>query len=516
MARRHVSVLGGGPGGLFAARLLALRHPDWTIKLFERLQPTDTFGFGVGLSAAALSSIRAVDPQSCEQILAHAIEFSSGKFDLPSGSVEIPGFHSGIAVGRTALLAALVQTARDAGVEVNFGSSHTAQALSAESDLVVAADGVSSSTRERYNEAFGPEITLGRGRYIWCGSEAPLDGTVFMPVHTPAGTFTTHAYPYAPGRSTFVIETDEQTLQNAGFDTRDIRSGRPDDGTLTFLSEQFQPLLQGHKFIGNKSWWFQFRNLSCRRWSHENIVLLGDAAATADPSLGSGTKLAMESAIALADALETWGERPLAEALDAFEQTRRPAIGRFQGWAGRSQLWWDSFPQRLHLGPARIAVAYLSRTGAVPLESALTTSEAIMRTAAAEWAGVDAADIPTDNFVDWVLGRPLHTDRLHTETRIVDATADVSQRLVVTSADPWDSAGDAVVERVRECVRSDGRPVLLTGGADRDSLLDRLAVAERVRLETGATVAVTAAPDFSSDVVAGLLAGRIDLVHTQS
>ncbi|MFG3522042.1 FAD-dependent monooxygenase [Nocardia nova] len=415
------------------------------------------------------------------------------------------------------MLAALVQTAKDAGVEVNFGSSHTAQALRAESDLVVAADGVSSSTRERFSEAFGPEMTLGRGRYIWCGSEAPLDGTVFMPVETPVGTFTTHAYPYAPGRSTFVIETDEQTLQKAGFDTRDIRSGRPDDNTLTFLSEQFQPLLQGHKFIGNKSWWFQFRNLSCRRWSYENVVLLGDAAATADPSLGSGTKLAMESAIALTDSLETWGDQSLADALEAFEQSRRPAVDRFQGWAGRSQLWWDSFPHRLHLGPARVAVAYLSRTGAVPFESALATSEAIIRTAAAQWAGVDAADIPTDNFLDWVLRRPLHNDTLHTETRVIDAAAsDVSERLVVTSGDPWDSAGDALVERVRDRARTESRPVVLTGGNDRESLLDRLAVAERVRLETDATVAVAAAPDFYSDVVAGLITGRIDLVQTQS
>ncbi|MFG2586138.1 FAD-dependent monooxygenase [Streptomyces malaysiensis] len=523
MTTRRVGVIGGGAGGLFAARLLALRHPTWQIKVFERLESSGTFGFGIGLTGAALAAIEAVDPETREAIDRRAFRFSTGEFRLPSRTVEIPGFHRGVSIARSALLAELKVQAERAGVEVHVGRFVDLDEARRDADLVVAADGVSSSSRQRYAEDFGPEIIEGRGQYLWCGTEATLEGTVFMPVETSAGTFTAHAYPYAADRSTMVIETDLATLERAGLDGFEARSadpGQSDERSLDFLTEAFQPLLRGHKLLGNRSQWFQFRTLRCRSWVHDNVVLLGDASATADPSLGSGTKLAMESAIALADALDADGHMPLQACLERHESARRPAVERLQGWARRSQLWWDSFPRRMHrLDPARVVMAYLTRAGAVTLDEAMEASAHIVRGAAAGWAGVDVAEVPHDGISEWVVRQPLHAGGMHLPTRLLDPSeagsdmlAHIAGPLPVTFGDPWGPEADALVDSARELARgNDTRVVLLTGADDQQSVLDRVQVAERIRLELDTPVAVTAAPSDVQDVASALIAGRIDL-----
>jgi anthraniloyl-CoA monooxygenase len=191
---------------------------------------------------------------------------------------------------------------------------------------------------------------------------------VFAPVETEYGIFVTHAYPNSDERSTFLIETDEQTWRRAGFDatTRQTPSDASDLTSLRYLQEAFAGPLQGHSLIGNRTRWTRFRTVRCQRWSAGRTVLLGDAAHTAHFSIGSGTKLAMEDAITLVEAL---GAEPDAtRAASRYEAVRRPAVERLQELARRSQLWWESFPSRLHLPAEQLTVAYMTRAGNVALD----------------------------------------------------------------------------------------------------------------------------------------------------
>jgi anthraniloyl-CoA monooxygenase len=222
----------------------------------------------------------------------------------------------------------------------------------------------------------------------------------------------------------------------------------------------------------------------------------------------------MESAIALADALDE--DLPLAECLDQYEQARRPGVERLQGWATRSQLWWDSFPRRLPLSPARIALAYLTRAGAVSLEEAMQTGDALVRTAVAEWADCSSSEVPTADLSQWIVARPLASSGLHLPSRLRDhrldgASGPARATLLVQSGDAWGPDADALLRQARRRVGEGDQVVVLSGPASRNALLDRCAVAERVRLELQVPVAVTASRDDVADVAAALVSGRIDL-----
>lgn len=512
MALQRVRVIGGGPAGLFAARLLALDHPDWDVALCERLPPDDTFGFGVGLTGGLLDALEAADPAVHAAIAAAAFPFSGAGFDLPQGSVRLGQFHAG-AVSRAKLLKLLLDLAVEAGVRVAIPVSGDAAALRAEADLVIAADGVSSATRELLREPLGVTESLGRGRFIWCGSETALDGTVFHPVTTPDGLFVAHAYPYADGRSTFVIETAAETLARAGCEQPSFSDdGASDDGALSYLSAAFRELLEGGAFVGNRSRWMQFRTVQCERWSEAGIVLLGDAKATAHPSMGSGTKLALEDAIALAAGLR--GVEQIAPGhLEAFETGRRPGVARIQDRAQRSQLWWESFGERLHLTPARVAVAYLSRAGAVSLEDLIATAPELVTQAVAEWAQVEPAEVPARDLTDWVLHRPMAVPGPWNGSRLVP-TAEVATDagvITVRCGDPWGREAETLVLQARDLEHRGARVVTLDGPPSRESLLDRLAMGERLRNELRVPVGVVTAPDQLPDVADGIVAGRADL-----
>lgn len=522
----RVAVIGGGAAGLFCARLLARQHPGWQVVVHERLSPDQTFGFGVGLTGALLKAIGDADPELRDDIVGAAFRFSHAHFRLPAGLLELEAFHSGVAIGRAELLRLLLRRAESAGVEVRIGPAAHVDDLREVNDLVVAADGVSSATRERLAGVLQPSIGIGRGLFVWCGSRTQLPCTTFMPVQTEHGIFVTHAYPYAAGRSTFVIETDDATWRRAGLDeggSLDPYSGESDERSLDYLSATFTDLLGGQRLVGNKSRWTRFRTVSCARWSHENVVVIGDAAATAHPSLGSGTKLAMESAIALAESLRGAGGGPHAtrERLAAFETARRPAITRLQERAARSQLWWESFPTRLHLTPARIAMSFVSRAGALTAED-LTSSEREMVTrAAADYAGVPCREVPVEGLTGWILDRPLRADgRVSDGTvqhhRLVDlASGDapaVSGVFDVGFADPWGEQAAELLDHAHRQLRARPGAVVLSGAADRYAVLDRLALAERVRNELAAIVIVAVGADHLPDAADGLVAGRTDLI----
>jgi len=513
VAAQRVAVIGGGPGGLFAARLLARDHADWQITVHERLPPSDTFGFGVGLTRGLLRNLARADRAVHDDLVAAERDFSSALFRLPAGDVELPASHAG-GISRARLLALLLERAREAGVTIEMGEAPSLGALSEQADLVIAADGVSSLTRAQLVSELGATEDLGRGFFIWCAAPLALDGTIFLPVRTADGTFVAHAYPYAEGLSTFVIETDAATLERAGCRSEHFESdGDSDEASLRYLSEAFAELCGGRQLIGNRSRWMNFRTVRCARWYAGNVVVLGDAAATAHPSIGSGTKLAMEAAIALTQSMRSLdGEAPAAR-LGDFDAGLRPSVERLQDRARRSQLWWESFPKRLDLQPARIALAYMSRAGAVSLDRFAEAAPVLARQAAADFAGVDIQEVPAAGLADWVAQRRFRANGIELPGRILEASSDPGLTdVVVDFDDPWGAAAATRLAEVRAFAAGGHEAVRLTGGDSRGALLDRLALGERIRSELGVAVAVSSPREHLGDAIDGLVAGRTDLI----
>ena len=256
-----IAVLGGGPGGLYAARLAKLADPACAVTVYEQGEPDTTFGFGVGLAAGTQRKLEAADPDSLHDLVA-----AGRRHDM---TLDVRGVGGGvvrvrndrlIGVARTELLAILQRHAEKAGVALEFGARRSAADLDA--DVVVAADGVSSATREA--GPFGEHVELGRGLYLWCGTDFALDDAVFAPVTTEHGVFVTHAYPYGSGRSTFLIETDEATWRRAGFaaTTDATPYDASDETSLRYLETAFAAQLRGHPLIGNRTRWLRFRTVT--------------------------------------------------------------------------------------------------------------------------------------------------------------------------------------------------------------------------------------------------------------
>jgi anthraniloyl-CoA monooxygenase len=527
MRLQSVAVLGGGPGGLYAARLLKLAHPGATVRVYEQAVPEKTFGFGVAVAGRTQRNLEEADAASQADIIAagrrHDMRMVVGD--------RAARVHNGplIGIARTELLAVLTRHAQAAGVELHHGRRHHLDELD-DADLVVAADGVNSQTRTDHAADFGAHIDVADGLYLWAGADFALDTAIFAPVTTAHGTFVTHAYPYAPDRSTFLIETDEATWRAAGFDVTTEATGPDDSDTtaLAYLEKAFAEHLDGHRLIGNRTRWLRFRTVHCDRWTRGNAVLLGDAAHTAHYSVGSGTKLAMEDAIALCNAIAEASDLPTA--LARYERERRPQVQRIQELARRSMLWWDSFPRRTHLPVDQLMVAYMTRTGNVGLQRFADTNPDIVRHGLAQFADVDPTEVPVDGVADWVLGHPLThvdrrwagrvlpaTDRDRLTTPLPDDTAppppgaDLA-RVVVTLDNPWSTAADALVKKLHDLALAGWAGFWLTGPADRHHLLTRLDLGERLRAETTGLVVVDGPSSFLDDLAAGIAAARTDLV----
>ncbi|MDY6809902.1 MAG: FAD-dependent monooxygenase [Actinomycetota bacterium] len=502
----RIAVLGGGPGGLYAARLLKRSHPDADVVVYEQGAPETTFGFGVGLASRTQRNLREADPTSLDAIVdvSHPHEMSMRIGDavarLSHGEL--------LAIARTTLLDVLQRHAAAAGVRVEFGQRRTVGDLDA--DLVVAADGVNSVTRTELAAEFGPHISTGDGLYLWCGTDVALESAIFTPVGTEHGTFVAHAYPYAADRSTFLIETDETTWRNAGFDISTEQTGAADsdETSLRYLERAFAQQLGGHRLIGNRTRWMRFRTVTCEQWHSGNVVLIGDAAHTAHYSIGSGTKLAMEDAIALDRAVRE--AATLEEALTAYEAIRRPGVEYLQSIATRSELWWESFPYRADIPVDQLMIAYMTRAGKVGLDRFMASAPDIATQGLAEFAGVAQARVPEDGLTDWVLARPLDRHGLSFPRRAAPESLRHEPGTEVLTVDLLSAWGDEADDVV---ARSTGAAVLwVTGGGDRDAVLTRLDLGERLRRETGAVVVVEAPAHAAGDLAAGLVSLRTDLV----
>ncbi|MCF3135393.1 bifunctional salicylyl-CoA 5-hydroxylase/oxidoreductase [Streptomyces olivochromogenes] len=351
---QRIAIIGGGPGGLYAAALLKRLDPTRDVTVWERNAPDDTFGFGVVLSDETLGGIEHADPTVYEALQRDFVRWDD--IDIVHRNTGYTsGGHGFAALGRKRLLEILHGRCHDLGVELRFRSEAPYPAwLSEAYDLVIAADGVNSTTREAYSDVFRPQVTTHRCRYIWLAADFAFDAFRFEIAETEHGVMQLHGYPFASDASTVIVEMREEVWRAAGFE----ELGEAE--SVERCAKIFADALGGRPLRSNKSAWTTFRTVVNERWSHGNVVLLGDAAHTAHFSIGSGTKLAVEDALALAACLE---EQPsLQDALAAYEAERKPVVASTQRAARASLEWFENLGLYLGRPPRQFAFNLLTRS----------------------------------------------------------------------------------------------------------------------------------------------------------
>ncbi|MEU9034180.1 bifunctional salicylyl-CoA 5-hydroxylase/oxidoreductase [Streptomyces sp. NPDC048352] len=348
----RTAVVGGGPGGLYAAALLARR--GHAVEVWERNAPDDTFGFGVVLSDETLGGIERADTAVHAALAAEFVRWDDVDV-VHRGRLLTSGGHGFAALGRRRLLEILHERCAALGVRLRFRTeAPDAFELANAYDLVVAADGVHSATRARGAARFRPTETPGRCRYIWLAADFALDSFRFEIAETEHGVMQLHGYPYAADASTVIVEMREEVWRAAGLDLCDEAE------SVSRCAKTFGEALRGRPLHGNRSAWTRFRTVVNEHWSHGNVVLLGDAAHTAHFSIGSGTKLAVEDALALAEALDRQPDVP--SALAAYEEERRPAVASTQRAAAASMRWFEELAGYVDQPARQFAFNLLTRS----------------------------------------------------------------------------------------------------------------------------------------------------------
>jgi anthraniloyl-CoA monooxygenase len=355
----RINVIGGGPAGLYFALLMKKHDAGHDITLFERNPPDATFGWGVVFSGKTLSNLRAADEESHRRVAETFETWDNVDVVHRDRKITVRGNHfSGIA--RLRLLNILQERCRELGVRLRFRTeAHADELLDAE--LVVGADGVNSEVRRRFAEHFRPDLSVRHNRYIWYGTRQLFHGLTLTFRESEAGVFAAHSYKFDPETSTFIVECDEETWRRAGFPTKS------DAATRAYLAEVFRRDLGGHELLSNNSKWINFLLVKNRRWHYRNVVLLGDALHTAHFSIGSGTKLALEDAIALFECFR--GTADVGKALAEFEGARKPVIEEYQEAAHESLLFFENAKDYMHLGPLQLAFKLMTRSKKVDYEN---------------------------------------------------------------------------------------------------------------------------------------------------
>src|SRR5215470_2253460 len=355
-----IDIIGGGPAGLYFAILMKKADTAHRIRIYERNGPDDTFGWGVVFSGKTLANLRAADDVSHAEITKEFEAWDNVDVVHRDAKISIHG-NSFSGIARLQLLKILQRRAEQLGVEVEFHSEiQDVESLQKNCDLLLAADGVNSTVRLRYAEQFQPELDVRANRYIWYGTGQLFHGLTLTFRENSAGVFAAHSYKFNKSTSTFIVECDPQTWDNADFENMNAEK------TLEYLGEVFAKDLNGHKLLSNNSKWINFLLVKNRNWFFENVVLLGDALHTAHFSIGSGTKLAMEDAIALADSFRQTND--VQTALKHFEETRKPVIEEYQSAAFESMLWFENARNYMHLSPMDLAFSVMTRSGRVTYE----------------------------------------------------------------------------------------------------------------------------------------------------
>ncbi|MEN8891983.1 bifunctional salicylyl-CoA 5-hydroxylase/oxidoreductase [Planktotalea arctica] len=363
----RVACLGGGPAGLYFAISLKLRQPDADVTVFERNKPDDTFGWGVVLSDETLDNLVANDPVSAESIRKHFAYWDDIAVHY-RGTRQLSTGHGFCGIGRKQLLLLLQARARELGVTLEF--EHNVQSVkdfAKDYDLVVASDGLNSATRAEFADTFKPDIDMRACKFVWLGTHQKFDDAfTFIFEQTDKGWLWAHAYQFDDDTATFIVETDEATWNAHGFGEMDQHQ------SIALCEEIFKDHLGGHSLMTNAnhirgSAWINFPRVLCEKWHHDNIVLMGDASATAHFSIGSGSKLALESAIALADLVTE--EATLPEAFEVYEDARRIEVLRLQSAARNSLEWFEEVDRYLGLDPVQFNYSLMTRSQRISHEN---------------------------------------------------------------------------------------------------------------------------------------------------
>jgi 2-polyprenyl-6-methoxyphenol hydroxylase-like FAD-dependent oxidoreductase len=352
----RIAVIGGGPGGLYFAYLWKKRHPDADIDLFEQNAAGATWGFGVVFSEQALEFLRADDPDTVDAIAPRMESWQNITLNLRGENVAIDGvgFSS---IGRLDLLTILQQRVGSVGVTPRYDTAILSVDQLSGYDLIVAADGLNSLVRRTFETEFGASVSWSANKFAWYGTTKRFETLSQTFVETDLGAFNAHHYRYAPGMSTFLVECDPATWQRYDFADKTIEQSQ------AICERVFAATLDGHRLVSNKSVWRNFPWIWNERWWSGNSVLIGDALHSAHFSIGSGTRLAIEDAIALVKALEA--EPNIPAALDLYQAERQPIVKKLVTAARTSADWYEKFPEHMRLDLMDFAHSYITRSGRI-------------------------------------------------------------------------------------------------------------------------------------------------------
>ena len=352
----RIAVIGGGPGGLYFAYLWKKLHPDADIDLFEQNAAGATWGFGVVFSEQALEFLRADDPGTVDAIAPRMQSWRNITLNLRGESVEIDGvgFSS---IGRLDLLTILQQRASSAGVTPRYDTLIQSVDQLADYDLIVAADGLNSLVRRAFEGDFGTSLSYSANKFAWYGTTRRFETLSQTFVETELGAFNAHHYRYAPSMSTFLIECDPATWRRYGF------ADKTTEESQAVCEKVFASTLDGHRLVSNKSVWRNFPWIWNECWSFKNMVLIGDALHSAHFSIGSGTRLAIEDAIALVKALDAEGD--ISSALVRYQTERQPIVKKLVTAARTSADWYEKFADHMKLDLSDFAYSYITRSGRI-------------------------------------------------------------------------------------------------------------------------------------------------------
>ncbi|WP_099865724.1 bifunctional salicylyl-CoA 5-hydroxylase/oxidoreductase [Pararhizobium haloflavum] len=363
----RVACLGGGPAGLYFAISMKLRDPSHEVVVFERNKADDTFGWGVVLSDETLDNLMTNDAKSAEAIRGHFAYWDDIAV-FHKGTRTVSTGHGFCGIGRQKLLMLLQERARELGVDLRFQTEiEDVTSYMDAYDLVIAADGLNSKARKTFEEVFKPDIDVRECKFVWLGTHQKFDDAfTFIFEKTKHGWVWAHAYQFDPDTATFIVECSQETWDNFGFGAMSQQE------SIAVCEEIFKDHLDGHSLMTNAnhirgSAWINFPRVLCERWSHENLALMGDAAASAHFSIGSGTKLALESAIAMADYVHS--EPTLEAAFTKYEDARRLEVLRLQSAAKNSLAWFEDVERYLDLDPVQFNYSLLTRSQRISHEN---------------------------------------------------------------------------------------------------------------------------------------------------
>jgi 2-polyprenyl-6-methoxyphenol hydroxylase-like FAD-dependent oxidoreductase len=509
-----IVVVGGGPGGLFLATLLARQDSTATVTVYERNRRSDAFGFGVVFSDATLREIDAADSVLRDGLKDHGKHWERIEVRSDGESYGFAG-NGMAAIHRKTLLRLLQDNAEAAGVDVRYSTMAPPVAeLAAGHDLVVGADGTSSTVRAHLEEHtdLGHSVDTAEAKFIWFATEHIFDGLTFVHRRSEHGNFAVHAYPISDELSTFIVETDHETWERAGLHQFDVTQppGPSDDRSKAYLADLFADDIDGASLVANNSRWGNFRTRRTTTWFRDNVALLGDAVHTAHFSVGSGTKMAMEDAIELAR--QIGHQRDLPTALAAYQDARTPAVAHIQDAAVPSLAWWERFGQyQRDLDPFTFAFHFFSRSIAV--DRIARRDPGLVTTARARWAeqhGTDALHTPLDLAGRRTAGRVLGLAVKDGRTQLFEAGRPVAAISTAAGDDavtlveaPDDESGLAKADHSLP----DRGTVVITGGTP----LTRTLLSEEARLRRG-LVSVVVDNLSDPEIETALLAGRVDAV----